>query len=270
VGERRPAGLFLPRRVFGFAFCALTVAARVTDAQANPSGSAPVFGVIDGLVTDGDLHPLDAATISILQSSARLETGSTGRFRFARVPGGEYLVIVRKLGFHPVSGVFQVAPGDTLRLTFTLERVTLSLDTMVVTEHRLSMNEAGFEMRRRAGVGQFITQEQIERHGSIYVSDLLRAAHGVNVAPIAGVHGGYVAVNSRSPVWDIRAANSGGCYYKVYVDGVVLPAGTDLDLLPPPRTISGIEVYDGAFVPPQYAGPDSQCGVILVWTKDGG
>jgi len=58
---------------------------------------------------------------------------------------------------------------------------------------------------------------------------------------------------------------------QVYLDQVPLPSPFNLDLLPPPREIAGIEVYAGsATIPPQFNGMNRGCGVILVWTKDGG
>jgi hypothetical protein len=56
----------------------------------------------------------------------------------------------------------------------------------------------------------------------------------------------------------------------VYVDGVAMPAPFNLDLLPSPRELAGIEVYAGAAtIPPQFAGFNRGCGIILIWTKDG-
>ena len=57
---------------------------------------------------------------------------------------------------------------------------------------------------------------------------------------------------------------------QVVLDGIILPRNFDLDLLPPPKQIAGIEVYTGAAtIPPQFGGPDRRCGVVAVWTRDG-
>jgi hypothetical protein len=49
-----------------------------------------------------------------------------------------------------------------------------------------------------------------------------------------------------------------------------MPAPFNLDLLPSPREMAGIEVYAGnATMPIQYANLKNMCGIILVWTKDG-
>ena len=57
---------------------------------------------------------------------------------------------------------------------------------------------------------------------------------------------------------------------QVLVDEVPMPSPFNLDLLPPPRDLAGIEVYAGpATTPPRFSGMDRGCGVILVWTKSG-
>ena len=45
----------------------------------------------------------------------------------------------------------------------------------------------------------------------------------------------------------------------------------NLDNLPSPKEIAGIEMYPGpATAPLQYGGSGTRCGVILIWTKSGG
>lgn len=49
-----------------------------------------------------------------------------------------------------------------------------------------------------------------------------------------------------------------------------MPTPFNLELLPTPKTLAGIEVYAGpSTVPPQFSGMNRGCGVILVWTKGG-
>ncbi len=62
----------------------------------------------------------------------------------------------------------------------------------------------------------------------------------------------------------------GACPMTVYLDQVPMPTPFNLDLLPSPKHIAGIEVYGGsATIPPQFSGFNRGCGVILVWMKDG-
>jgi hypothetical protein len=231
----------------------LIASAPVADAQPR---TAP--GTIDGIVTDSNLVSLGDATASILGSSLQVVTGSNGRFPILAVPAGHYILVVRRLGFAPTSAALQVVEGDTLRLTFALNRSVTALDTVVVATKRYSMKMAEFEDRRKAGFGHFVTQAEIEKRNAIFLADLLRTVLSV---AITGEPGRHHAVNIRS-----------GCEFQLVLDGVALPKGTSLDDLPIPKETAGIEIYSGpATIPLQYKNTHGGgfCGVILVWTRDG-
>ena len=78
--------------------------------------SAPVNrGTIDGIVSDTNLTPLHAAFVSIVGTPLRVGTGPNGRFRITNIKPGQYLLIVKRVGYRPTSGVVDVPPSDTLR-----------------------------------------------------------------------------------------------------------------------------------------------------------
>ncbi|MBL0171460.1 MAG: carboxypeptidase regulatory-like domain-containing protein [Gemmatimonadaceae bacterium] len=246
----------------------------IRDRAAQETVKKPVstagIGVIDGIVTDTLLRPLGAADVSVVGVGARVVTEEGGRFRFLQVPAGQYLLVVRRIGFAPTSGIIDVPADDTLRLSYILARTTNLMDTVRVRETRVSMRMLGFDQRRVQGVGQFITQEQIERRGSRETSDFLRTLRGVDVSRITTeAFAGTIALSKREG-GSVGGEGSGACSMQVLLDGIVLPRFFNLDLLPPPKQISGIEVYSGAAtIPPQFGGPDRRCGMILVWTREG-
>ncbi len=231
------------------------IAACVLPASAQ---SRPAAGAIDGVVTDTNLVSLADATASILGSSVQVVTGANGRFRILALPAGQYILVVRRLGYAPSSTVLQVVGGDTLRMSFALERIMTALDTVTVTAKRYSMRMTEFEGRRKAGFGQFMTQGEIEKRNSVFTSDLVRTFTSVRVLPPSNGPGHYA--------FSIRS----GCAFKVFIDGVAVPTPTNLDDLPSPMNYAGIEVYSGAAtIPLQYKTTGgSFCGVILFWTKD--
>ena len=49
----------------------------------------------------------------MLRTDIKLQTNANGQFRFVDVPAGQYLLIVRRLGFRPISAIVEVARGDT-------------------------------------------------------------------------------------------------------------------------------------------------------------
>ena len=212
------------------------------------------YGLIDGLVTDQSLAPLSDATVSILGSSVKVATGHSGRFQVVQLPAGRYVLMIRRLGYYPVSALVEVAAGDTARMSLTLEHV-VALDTVVVSATKSPGPLDEFESRRRFGFGHFMTQADIERKKTNFVADLLRTILSVNIEE-KGPH--QFAVNTRS-----------GCHFQLFLDGIPVPkAADDLNELPPPRDLAGIEIYSGpATIPVPYKRSGAECGVILFWSK---
>jgi hypothetical protein len=234
----------------------------------RPGGDSShrALGTIDGIVSDSNLVPVRGAFVSVLGTSIRVGTGPNGRFRITSVPSGQYLVIVKRVGFHPTSSVIEVPPTDTVRLSYTLNPLAQALEGVVVTEKSLSVRMLEFEMRRRAGSGQFMSQAEIEQRNSVFPTELFRRFLSIDVAPSRNSSmTEYYALSKREG----GNPNMGACPMQVYLDQVPLPTPFNLDLLPSPRDLAGIEVYAGsATIPPQFNGYNHGCGVILVWTKD--
>ena len=225
------------------------------------------LGVIDGLVTDTNLVPLAGTEVTVLRSQVKVRTRENGRFRVLGTPAGAYLLIVRRVGYRPLTDLVEVMPSDTLRLTYALERVSPTLDTVVVTARQMSPRRREFDARRRLGMGEFMTQDEIENRAALELKDLLRTFKSVSVLPsyTKGPIAEYFALGKRG-----GGVMQGECAMTVLTDGVQMPKPFDLNLMPPPREIAGIEVYAGsATVPAQYAALNSGCGVVLVWTRDG-
>ncbi len=229
--------------------------------------------IIDGVVTDTNLVPLAGAQVAILRTDLKLLTGANGRFRFVDVPSGGYILVVRRLGFRPTSHVVQVEPPDTIRLAYTLERAVVGLDTVVIAARRQSIRLQQFEDRRKAGFGEFLTEEDIKNRNAVYTTEVLRRFKSINISPSYN-HGSMAE-------WYALSRREGGsvnpgtgevdyCPLQVMVDGMPMPTPFNLDILPSPRELAGIEVYNGAAtMPPQFGGADRRCGMILIWTKDG-
>ena len=226
-----------------------------------------VLGTIDGIVSDTGLVPLQGAFITVFGSNLRVGTGPNGRFRINKIPAGQYLLMVKRVGFRPASAVIQVPETDTLRLSYTLEPVPAeALQAVVVTEKSPSMRMAQFEQRRKLGVGEFMSADEIKQRNSVFATELFRKFKTVNVtADHSGPVAQYYAISAREG----GNPQLGACPMQVYLDQVPLPSPFNLDILPPPRDIAGIEVYAGSStIPLQFSGFNRGCGIILVWTKD--
>jgi hypothetical protein len=248
-----------------FGAIAVAMAAPRLAAQSIPNAHGP--GTIDGIVSDTNLTPLHAAFVSVVGTQLRVGTGTNGRFRITKLQPGQYLIIVKRVGYRPTSGIVDVPPSDTVRLSYTLEPIATTLPTVTVMEKPFSVRMGEFLARKKAGFGEFMTQEEIEAKNTVYTTELFRSFKSINVSPNrASVLTEWYALSHR------EGANPalGACPMVVFLDNVALPTPFNLDLLPPPRDIGAIEVYSGAgTIPPQFSGFDRSCGVIVVWTRDG-
>jgi hypothetical protein len=140
--------------------------------------------------------------------------------------------------------------------TVVLEPAVTELGAVVVTEKARSPKMAEFDERRRAGLGEFLDQAQIEK---------------LNFNDMIGVIRTFKAVRVRGS-GATSAREFFPCPMQVYVDG--FPRGPGLGELPSPREIAGVEVYAGPattplWLPNGFAGGKKSCGVILIWTRDG-
>lgn len=247
-----------------FGTASLLVALAASDAQTQRAGAR---GVIDGIVTDTNLVALGDATVSILGSDVHVSTGSTGRFRITGLRSGNYVFTVHRIGYVPLAVAMGVAEGDTVRASFSLQRIVRALDTMIVAAKSLPMRLAEFEERRgQVQGGHFFTADEIEKVNAVYLGDVIRIAPSVGIAELRP--GVQVAMSLRGATGS--ATLGGGCPFQLFLDGVPMPSPTNLASLPPPKDIAGVEIYSGpATIPLQYKLGSASCGVILIWTKAG-
>ncbi len=222
------------------------------------SRAAPT-SVIDGYISDAALAPIADASVTLLGRSAHVVTRENGRFRITGLAAGTYLVVANRLGFTPATVRVELAAGDTARPSIELEHNAPMLDTMkAVASSPRSARLSEFYERRKAGIGQSMNAEEIDRRNSPWPKELLRTFLGVRFKNDA------LAVNARAGI--VR-----DCPYKFYVDGVAIPTPKDINgELPSTKDLAGIKVFaSAASVPPQYALNSAFCGVILFWTRDG-
>jgi hypothetical protein len=219
-------------------------------------------GAIDGFVTDTALVPLDGATAAISTPQIEVRTGENGRFRITGLLPGVYPIVVRRVGYRPVSTIVSVRDTDTTRISFGLTPSPVTLEKVSVDASSVAPSLQDFESRRRLGRGQFLTESQIRALNFPGTIDLLRTFQSLAI--------------SKNGILNTRGFGYQACPYRIFVDGIVV-ATRDLEtVLPNPAELFGIEVYaNSAMVPLQYAtfgasgnGPGgASCGVILLWSK---
>ncbi|MBK6306558.1 MAG: TonB-dependent receptor plug domain-containing protein [Gemmatimonadetes bacterium] len=217
-------------------------------------------GGVKGLVRDSSGTPVEGAQVSVTGAPIRGESGVGGEFLFAKATAGPMTIHVRRIGFLPESTTVNVLAGTTINAEFTLRRVVVALQPVVIMGRReITGRMAGFYQRQSRGHGHFITREQVEKRNPGNMTDLFRMIPGVRI----DTRGFNTSVRFRGA----------RCAPLTWMDGSPLYAGEfDLDSVDP-RSFEGIEIYSGAAsVPAEFQGNrslSSACGTIILWSRQG-
>ena len=216
--------------------------------------------VLTGVVTDSGRTPIVAAEVGLVQADSvlrKVRTDTVGRFEFGELLPGGGRIIVRRLGYQPLSLDVRIRPdGQPASLTAVLTPIALSLEQVLVTER---MDELPgrlrefYERRQTNSFGHFIEREQIEQSHARHLSEVLRSIPGVTLS----------ASRRFGNIVRIR-----GCRPLVWVDGVRLPAAELDEAVTSPNDVAAIEVYSSmAGIPARYFDRSNPCGTVLVWTR---
>jgi hypothetical protein len=141
--------------------------------------------------------------------------------------------------------------------------------------HFVSPGMRGFEIRRKNGLGQFVTDSALRAASGARLSHVL-TRHMPQLLFGAGNSAGEFPISARVCGGGLACA-APRCYVRIFVDGTLMFDGTPrlLDIegadVSHWRTedFSGIEYYASpAGVPSQYAGRNSDCGTLLFWSRE--
>jgi hypothetical protein len=177
---------------------------------------------------------------------------------------GTRMLDVRALGFYPDRHPIDVVPGAP-PVQVTLLTLRSVLDTVRITAARIAnLHMKGFEERRvTAGVGQFMTADQIARFRATETTELIRRIPGVRIQR-SGNPGDPAEIRMRGTFED-------DCRPEFFIDnrfvGQLDPG--DLDSFVRPGRIAGIEAYAASMAPAEFnlGMGSAHCGVIVIWTK---
>jgi hypothetical protein len=273
----------MTKRLQLLAVALLAVFAPCARAQ-NPTPPAPkpasfayryrILGVYDEQTGD----PLEGAEVADVLNGNKALTTKTGTVSLYFLPEGGALVSIRKLGYAPQTMPIAISPADTTPITITLSRAQ-QLPTVVVKDSAPSKWHSpllrGFDERRKAGFGRFVTDSIFRKEENKTMADLLMAhLPGINAMP--GPAGARYLVSSRKMCSGLalRQCRESDCYVSVYVDNVkIYDPAMSRTTLPDfsrmsPVEYAAAELYQGADIPPQYSSTNSECGVLLLWTRE--
>jgi hypothetical protein len=228
----------------------------------QPSPRPKYFGNghLSGTVTSlAGGAPLANAQVSIADGP-QTRTNPRGEWSITDAPTGTHMLEVRALGYYPARKRVDVASSSkTVKIELSTLRAVL--DTVRIRASRLSgANLAGFEERRRSGIGRYLTQADIARHNPVVVSDLFRNMPGTRLELDPNGVDYYILVRGNGGEW---------CPATIYLDGLSLRGATasDVDVWVRTREVKAIEVYAGLGTPLEFQVGMTSCGSVLIWTK---
>ena len=282
-----------------FRSCAVSVSAAViaSASVAWGQGASSTFTVAVADATTG--APIGLAEVLLPNLRMLVRTDSLGQARLTGVPLGAHRVRVRRLGFVP-SDITLNFEHDTTDAVFRLEQSPTQLSSVDVTAGAVPVGLRDFEMRRKQGVGRFLTEADLSREQNREFTDVATARFpGLTVKTdergrphVASTRAncgsaqasggdrargnGKILETGRRPGGggsssDNGATVSGSCYstrpcfVQVYLDDMNL--GEADDGLIRTWDLAGAEYYTGASMPARYRTSGSACGVLLLWSR---
>jgi len=235
---------------------ALTLA---TAFMSSPATAQKRTGSIAGVVRDDAGVPVANVEVVAVKHAIGARTDSVGRFLLVAIPAGSLDLTFRRLSFEPVIVNIDLPADDTTEVQVKLTVVAQRLTGVLVTDRAPKRRVLeGFEIRRKEGIGYFVTRAQIEKRHPLLLSDMLRMIPGTSL--VAGETGRVTLRFTRSSVRN--------CPPQFYVDGVQA-TGFNIDDMAP-GDVEGVELFAGAAgLPPEFnrMRGTTNCGSVLIWTR---
>jgi len=115
-------------------------------------------GAVEGRVTDALGRPLVSVAVSVARPGApaiaRATTGADGGWSATELEPGLYQILVTRAGYRSSRQQVQIQPGVVARLTFTLELVRFTLDSLVVSGTPPSISTTNAELGTKLTVAE--------------------------------------------------------------------------------------------------------------------
>jgi TonB-dependent SusC/RagA subfamily outer membrane receptor len=235
-----------------------------------------VSGTISGRVAEAKTgNAIPGARVTVMGTALGKMTDDSGHYQIEGVPVGLRTVIVRRLGYSPISREANVRDAAVISLDFELQGATTRLSEIVTTvtggQRRLELGHVvatidadslmgsapvttlGDLIQGRApGVLSFTTTNNVGQAGAIRIRGL--NSFSVSNAPIVVVDGVQVEATGGTGLDSPTGATVGGFTGRL----------SDID----PNEIASIDVIKGPSAATLY-GTDAANGVVLITTKKG-
>jgi TonB-dependent Receptor Plug Domain len=234
--------------------CAFPLSAR---AQSTTTFIADVADAATG-------QPLADADVILMDLHRIAHTNWLGEVRLTGIDSGAHRVRVRKFGYVPADLELPFR-GDSVGDVFMLSAMPVGLDPVKVTASIAPAYLRPFAERLAKGIGHFLTEDDLAV-APIQNVPMLISTRFPGIRLERDTDGSEVLVSTRGFMSHMHVS---ACPISVYLDGV--PTGqTDAWNFVRTWDLAGVEYYDQADTPAQYQAEGTMCGVLLLWSRQGG
>lgn len=227
------------------------------------------------VMRDSAGHQLAAAEVVMPDLNRRVTANWAGEFKIGQLPAGRHAIVIRHVGFAPLTDTLEITDGAKIDREFVLTEAPTKLDEVQVSapeKKYVSPMLREFEERRKQGFGHFIDEEEMRKNDQHRLIDVI-IGHIPGINTFTQRSKGSVMKEFLSSG---RKANLGQCPVTVYLDGVRI---YDSAIDPPDqmpdlsryntREYAAVEFYaGGASLPVRFNATSSGCGVLLLWTRE--
>ncbi len=243
-----------------------------------------IAGTVTGVVRDARERPVPRALVMVAgPAPLSAVTDDAGVFTLRGVPAGTQLFELRQVGSWPATFEVDVPSAGRRNVALTLGRRASTVTRGAAADSVDPEDQSGFDERRAAGIGRFLSAEEIAARKPQSLADAL-----LRLPPI--VTGGTIRTPSKmtelrlrlegqpvpavvyTAIVKMRVSGSVVCTPHFFVNGVVWTPGLpgqaqrELEGVVDLASVRGIEVYPSATVPPMFD-RHTDCGSVLIWTK---
>lgn len=247
-------------------------------------------GTLAGEVVDAESgKPVEGAHVVLAEVGLSAISNDLGRFVFPSVRPDLLTLEVRRLGYAETQGTVRIEGGKATetRVSLAVEAVSLEPITVTAVRRRVRLPDLeDFERRYYSGWGRFVLEDEIRLRNPTKVTQVLSdtgvqlTANGTELtmrrtgcAPMVYVDDvklTYLPRGGREDPRRLAPPNRGNYPWPIPEASPAVEAADAVNLIHPSEVLA-VEIYRGpAETPGQYIDSNSQCGVILIWTRRGG
>jgi hypothetical protein len=256
---------------------------------ATPLAAQTVRGKVLDAATGEGVAQAEVQALSEGHDLGRARTAADGSFEMRLRTAGTVRIQARRTGYAvTLTGDLPVEMRETVEVEVRMSAAAVAMEPLRVTARvepprRRSLEVNGFYERERKGTGKFLRREDLAsshtNRSNQTLGQVLSRVPGALISyqgPNQYVYfqrNGTPVVRRTSTAQGTNArwgAPNNACLPRVFLDGarVIYDAQTDINGIVDMDQVEAVEVFRSASeIPVQYNDNNSQCGVIVIWTR---